>query len=86
MADSIEPIPAWTLDEMCIATGFSRPTVSKYIDDGILPGQKFPGGQYRIPALEARAWMEGRWVPHTKTRYVPKPLPTAADMIQKKAS
>lgn len=66
MSTPIDPIPAWTLKEMCVATGLSRPTVIKYIDQGILPGVRLPSGQYRIPALEALAWMKGEWKPRNQ--------------------
>jgi len=60
---TIDPIPAWTIKDMCVATGLSRQTVIKYIEQGVLPGMRLPGGQYRIPALEGLAWMRGEWTP-----------------------
>ncbi len=63
----IEPIPAWTIEDMCIATGKDRKTVMKLIDAGELPGVRFKAARsYSIPALWALAWMEGRWQPATK--------------------
>lgn len=58
-----EPIAPWTVKDLCIATGQSRPTVVKQLEAGLLPGQKMPGGKWIIPALWAVAWMEGRWQP-----------------------
>lgn len=63
MSIPIDPIPAWTVKDMCVATGLSRQTVIKYIEQGVLPGMRLPGGQYRIPALQALAWMKGEWKP-----------------------
>lgn len=72
MTDQIRPLAPWSIKDMQIATGFSRPTVIKYIDQGALPGYRMPnGGKYVIPALWALAWMRGEWRPETKdTEYI----------------
>lgn len=68
MGERIEPIPAWTIDDLCVATGKDRKTVMKLIDAGELPGQRFKSVRsYSIPALEALAWMKGEWKPRNQT-------------------
>lgn len=66
MIDRIDPIAPWTVNDLCVATGQSRKTVVKHLEAGLLPGQKMPGGKWIIPALEALAWMEGRWTPRPR--------------------
>lgn len=74
MNNEIAPIPAWTIKDLQIASGLSRPTVIKYIEQGILPGYRMPGGKYVIPALWALAWMRGEWTPHAPEAETVKPV------------
>lgn len=62
--DELKP---YTVADLCAVTGWSRPTVYRAMEAGLLPGyQSGPGGKWMVPAEAFRALLSGTWEPRPR--------------------
>lgn len=75
------PQPPATVEELCIATGLSRPSVVKGIKAGQLPGYKV-GNIWVIPRDAFDAFSRGEWRQSIK----PTPITSLTDVTQRQSA